>query len=316
MKNTLSLKSTKSIFLLKSLFVVVLMGYLVYKISTSSILDSIHEIEMIKIELIGFTLLLMMLNWGLETRKWQVLLQNVQKLSFVNAFKSVLAGLSSGLLTPNRIGNFIGRLAYVNKENHNQATVNTLVGNLAQFISTVLMGVIGFSFLLLLKFDIQNNIWICVLSIFFSSLACYVYFKPSVINFAPFNKLFGDQTKLSIQEINDSRTNLKLKVLGLSVVRYIVFCVQYFLLFKAFGLEISTIVLFSLITTVFLLTTLIPSLLFGKLFVRESVAVFVFSLVSIDLSLILLVAFLLWIINLVIPAVIGSVFWLKQVKYA
>jgi len=310
------LKSTKSIFLLKSLFVVVLMGYLVYKIFASSILDSIHEIKMIKLELIVFTLLLMILNWGLETKKWQVLLQNVQELSFINAFKSVLAGLSSGLLTTNRIGNFIGRLAYVNKENHNQATVNTLVGNLAQFISTILMGVIGFSFLLLLKFDVQNYIWICVLSIFFFSLACYVYFKPSVINFMPLNKLFGDQTKLSIQEINDSSTNLKVKVLGLSVVRYIVFCIQYFLLFKAFGLEISTIVLFSLITTVFLLTTLIPSLLFGKLFVRESVAVFVFSLVSIDLSLILLVAFLLWIINLAIPALIGSVFWLKQSRYA
>jgi len=316
MKNTLSLKSTKSIFLLKSLFVVVLIGYLIYKISNSSILNSIYEIEVIDSKFIGFTLVLMVFNWGIEAKKWQILLQGVQELSFANSFKSVLSGLSSGLLTPNRIGNFVGRLAYVDKKNHNQAVVNTLIGNLAQFISTVVLGVIGCFFLLFLKFDIQNDIWIVIVSIFFSSLACYVYFKPSVINFAPVNKLFGDQTKLSIQEINHSSTSLKLKVLGLSVARYIVFCVQYFLLFNAFGLEIPAIVLFSLITTVFLLTTLIPSLLFGKLFVRESVAVFIFSLASIDLSLILLVAFLLWGINLAIPAVIGSAFWLKQTKYA
>jgi hypothetical protein len=60
--------------------------------------------------------------------------------------------------------------------------------------------------------------------------------------------------------------------------------------------------------------TLIPSLFFGKLVVRESVAVFVFSYVGIETPLILIVAFLLWLINLAIPAGIGGLIWLNQSK--
>lgn len=293
-----------------------LLCYLVYKIITSSTLDSMTNLELVNPNLIGLVIILMIFNWGLETKKWQMLLGSVQYLSFIDSFKSVLAGLSSGLLTPNRIGNFIGRLAYVKKENHNQAIVNTLVGNLAQFTSTLLMGSVGFLVLISYKLQIQNSFWILLFSVLFSSVGCYIYFRPSVLNFRPLNKLFSDKTKLSIQEINDSYSNVKIKILGLSLLRYIVFCVQYFLVFKLFGIQISIVVLFSLIATVFLITTLIPSLFFGKLFVRESVAVFIFSLVDINLSLILVVVFLLWLINLAVPAVVGSIFWLKQKHYA
>jgi uncharacterized membrane protein YbhN (UPF0104 family) len=275
-----------------------------------------YKIELFYPQLIGVVVLLMVLNWGLETKKWQVLMHGVERLSLATAFKSVLAGLSSGLLTPNRIGNFIGRLTYVKREHHNQATINTLVGNLAQFISTILAGVIGVLFLLFFKLQIENSIWILIFSGIFSSFACYIYFKPNVLNTEPFNKLFSRKTKRSIQQINDSKTSIKIKILILSMLRYFVFCLQYYLLFKAFGLDMSSSILLSLIGTVFLITTLVPSLLFGKLFIRESVAVFVFSLANIDLSLILVVAFLLWLINLAIPAIAGSIFWLKQKEYA
>jgi len=275
-----------------------------------------HELQLSHPSLIGLVVMLMVINWGLETKKWQVLLKNVQKLSFFDSFKSVLAGLSSGLLTPNRIGNFIGRLAFIKKKNHNRAIVNTLVGNLAQFISTLLMGGIGFFSLMSFKLNVPNSTWIVLFSVIFSAIGCYIYFKPKVLNFYPLNKLFSDKTKSSIQNINDSNSNFKIKILGLSMMRYFVFSIQYLLVFKAFGLQLPVDVMLSLIATVFLITTVIPSLLFGKLFVRESVAVFIFSLAEIDVSLILVVAFLLWVINLVIPAVIGSFFWLKQKQYA
>ena len=58
-------------------------------------------------------LVLMIMNWGLEALKWQVLVKSTQPLNFIQAFGSVLAGLATGLITPNRIGNFIGRNAYV-----------------------------------------------------------------------------------------------------------------------------------------------------------------------------------------------------------
>jgi uncharacterized membrane protein YbhN (UPF0104 family) len=287
----------------------------VYKINSSSPIESLQKVELINPSLIIAVMLLMVFNWGLETKKWQILIQNIEPLSLVNAFKSVLAGLSSGLLTPNRVGNFIGRITYVKREYHNQAIINTLVGNLAQFISTILFGFIGVLFLLWNKFQIENSLLIIILSGIIMSFGCYVYFKPVVVDFYPLNKLLSNKTKLSIEQISSSKPIIKVKVLVLSILRYFVFCIQYLLLFKAFGLLISPFVLLSLIATVFLITTLLPSLLFGKLFIRESVAVFIFSLSYIDVSMTLVVAFLLWLINLAIPSVLGSVFWLKRKDY-
>ena len=58
-------------------------------------------------------IVMVFINWGLEARKWQVLLEPIQKMSFIRAFKSVLGGLALSLNTPNRMGEYGGRILYV-----------------------------------------------------------------------------------------------------------------------------------------------------------------------------------------------------------
>ena len=55
-------------------------------------------------------ILLAFLNWGLEARKWQVLLKPIQQINFFRAYKSVLSGLALSLNTPNRMGEYGGRI--------------------------------------------------------------------------------------------------------------------------------------------------------------------------------------------------------------
>jgi uncharacterized membrane protein YbhN (UPF0104 family) len=256
--------------------------------------------------------LLMVINWGLEIFKWKLLVQSIQKLSWLNSAKSVLAGLASGLLTPNRIGNFVGRLAFIDKTNQNKALINTLVGNLAQFLSTLLVGLIGFLILIQLQLQLINQGLVITLSLLLVVVALSLYFKPSIV-VGKFTRFFiTDKTKQSINEVEAMPNKFKLNILFISTLRYSVFCVQYYVLFLAFNIQVSPLELFSLIATTFLITTLIPSLFFGKLFVRESTAVFIFSLAAIDITVVLVIAFLLWFINLAIPAIFGSYFWLKQ----
>lgn len=291
-----------------------MVGYLLFTIKNEPILDVLKQTEITHFYYLVTASLLTLANWGLESKKWQLLIQPIQTISFFTAVKSVLAGLTTGLLTPNRLGNFIGRLAFVKKENHNQAIVNTLIGNLAQFVSTLLIGLIGFLTLLYLQFDILNSKLIIIISVLLTGVGFLLYFKPATINISPINKLFSDKTKASIQQVECTPKVLKIKILSLSVLRYVVFCIQYYLLFLTFAPS-TPILFFGLITSTFLITTLIPSFFFGKLFVRESVAVFIFSLAYIDTTLVLLVAFLLWLINLAIPAIIGSIIWLKQKQH-
>src|SRR4051812_32493288 len=51
-----------------------------------------------------FVALLSIANWGLETKKWQILVRPIQDISYGMAFKSVLSGLSLSLFLPNRLG--------------------------------------------------------------------------------------------------------------------------------------------------------------------------------------------------------------------
>jgi hypothetical protein len=306
--------SNKYILIIKLTVVFVLIGYLVFKIKNEPILGTLNELEIVSYEALIICFLLMFMNWGLEAKKWQLLIKNTQSISFFTAFKSVLAGLTTGLLTPNRLGNFIGRLSFIKKKNHNQAIINTQLGNLAQFISTALMGLIGLVVMIWLQYNILNQGVIIILSLGFLTVGILVYFKPKYINFNPLNKLFSDKTKLSIEHISQYKSRLKLKILLISLLRYTIFTVQYYCLI--FMLEpYHHFEIFSLIATTFLITSLIPSFFFGKLFIRESAALFVFSLANYNTTFILLVAFILWVINLAIPASIGSLIWLSKKQH-
>src|SRR5512135_2918364 len=56
---------------------------------------------------------LVFVNWGIEARKWQVLLRTMQPFNFFTAYKSVLSGVTLSINTPNRIGEYGGRILYV-----------------------------------------------------------------------------------------------------------------------------------------------------------------------------------------------------------
>jgi len=54
--------------------------------------------------LIILLLVLMCVNWGIEARKWHVLVRRVQPINFFTAIRAVLSGVSLSLFVPNGIG--------------------------------------------------------------------------------------------------------------------------------------------------------------------------------------------------------------------
>jgi hypothetical protein len=256
--------------------------------------------------------ILMIINWGLESKKWQLLVKSFHPLTYSKAYLSVLAGLSTGLLTPNRIGNFIGRLTFINYKDQNKAFINTVVGNLAQFVITLIFGSLCLIYILQLKFQIEHGLIISIISVLLTFLGIFLFFSPKSVLFYPISKWLSEKTKNNINSASDQSNELKFKILFVSFFRYLTFTTQYFILFKVFKVSVVPAQLIGLIGTVYLITTIVPSLFFGKLFIRESVALIIFSLAGISSTIILIVAFILWFINLAIPASVGSIIWLKQ----
>ena len=91
--------------------------------------------------------LLMCINWGIEARKWHLLVCRVQPVNYFTAYKAVLSGVSLSLFVPNGIGDYAGRLVYMEEGNRLKSITLTVVGSMAQLIITLTGGLAGLLYL-------------------------------------------------------------------------------------------------------------------------------------------------------------------------
>ena len=105
------------------------------------------------------------------------------------------------------------------------------------------------------------------------------------------------------------KTHLKNAVF--SVIRYIVFSYQFYVLLNLFGVEVYYLNAMVVITTMYLAASIIPSVFIFDVVVKGSVALYIFEIVGVNDLTVLCIITLMWILNFVIPSIIGSFFVLK-----
>jgi len=267
--------------------------------------------------MIYLALVLVPVNWGLEARKWQVLIQPVEALGFFSAFKAVLAGLAFSMNTPNRIGEYGGRVLYVHEGHRWKAFSLTIIGSFSQLIVTLLMGVGGLIFLLLNKATVGGiagyAIWIRVLlwgTVLVTVFLFLLYFRlGQIIKWV--EKLPKARNFVQhITIIEDLPVTILLRTIGLSLLRYIIFVFQYILLLQLFDVEVAIWHSFWLISVLYLILAITPTIALAEAGIRGQVSLLLFALVSTNKFGIVGAATAIWFINLVIPALAGSLLFL------
>lgn len=269
--------------------------------------------------------LLMFLNWGIEARKWQLLLTHLEKFTLIKAFKAVMAGCSITMLTPNRIGEYGGRIMYVSEEHRLKAISLTILGSISQLTITMLMGTLGLfilkngSIVSPEKFDAVP--WLIGAPLLFISLTVTVillllYFRVRFITTIISKIRFLKNLVRYIEVLDVFSGKQLLRIIFLSFFRYIVFILQYMLLLKVMEVDIAYPVSFLLLTVFYLVMVVAPTVGFTELPVRATASVVLFKLFSTNIIGIQAAAFGIWLINLVLPAVLGSllIFGLKIMK--
>lgn len=262
-------------------------------------------------------ILLMFLNWGIETIKWKILIDKIQPFSFFNAFKTVFAGITIGIFTPNRIGEIGGRVLFMDKGKRTFGVLATGIGSFAQFITTITTGIFGFILFLLLfpnKTTI-NSIFNKISAIGFLLILLiliWIYFnikriKPILLKI-PFFKTRTEQ----LEYFSETKFISLLKILLLSFVRYFIFISQFFLLLILFNIHLTLIQAYISISLIYLFATLVPTTTLVELGIRGSLAIFFIGMFSNNILGIILSTTFLWLINLAIPAIVGSVFFVKN----
>jgi uncharacterized membrane protein YbhN (UPF0104 family) len=255
---------------------------------------------------LALVFLLVFLNWGIEFLKWKVVLDfSVNKTSQLIQVKSFLAGIITGLLTPNMIGNFVGRMFYFQRRERTSIILLTLFSNAAQFLASIFFGILGIIWLGIPNKDFSwSEDSFLLVSITGFSLLTLLYFTFEKI---PFQFIKENKHLKRIGPLMQKNSFFRLKLLILSCVRHFVFALQYWLLLDAFGIEIQ-INWLGWIWQIFFWATLIPSLWFGKLIIRESMALWILAPLTSNPALVLFASVALWIINQAVPAAVGIPF--------
>lgn len=256
--------------------------------------------------------LLMILNWLIETIKWKQITNSLEKISWKKAIKSTLAGVTLASFTPNRTGEFIGKIAYLTPGNRINGTTLSFLNSFSQFICTLLFGGMAYYYL---RKDIAtlHKPEIHYVLVAITCIALLIYFRYSIIvgslnKVSPrwFGKFWNNHFHITFPVLS--------KVFFLSIIRYSVFCLQFFLALKLFNSNIDTQLMAALIPLMYLITTLTPSISLAELGIREIAAVELFGLFTSNLSSILLATFFIWTINILIPSILGSYFLLQRNK--
>ena len=101
------------------------------------------------------------------------------------------------------------------------------------------------------------------------------------------------------------------KILLLSSIRYCVFLLQYIILFHFFNVQVAVIHIVPVMSLVFLALAVIPSIALIEVGLRGEVSLRLMGLFSINSLGIGLTSVTVWFINLIIPAIIGTLFLLN-----
>ena len=312
---------TKSIkILINYLFGPLLFGWLSYSIYTQlgqqphleqSWQQLTGSVNPRKIFLLATVVLLMVANWSVEAAKWKVSVSGVHPVTFRRALKAILSGISFSVTMPNRMGEYAGRVLYLPEGSRLKAIPVTLVGNMSQLLITLVAGSAGLLLLKqpLLQSGIINGVWFQVLV----SGTIIVTFVLTVLYFGlvawvhPLQRWLRNSRLLylvrSLQVFNAS---LLIRLLSFSFARYIIFSLQYVLLFSFFEVDVPAYLVWSATSVLFLVMAVVPTVALAELGLRGQVSLQLMGLFTANSLGVLLTSVTAWAINLIVPALAGS----------
>ena len=256
--------------------------------------------------ILGF-ILLASFNWFFEILKWKTIVSEIKSITFLISLKQSLASLTVSLATPNRIGEYGAKAYFFNKNLRKKVMLYNLFHNTIQMLITTLLGVFGLIVLfkknkfgfaidhIVLKIIILALIVLGVLIVGFLFRKQQIIIKGLTIS-----KLFDNLKGLSI--------GIKLKMILFSFIRYLFFGYLFYQLLLFFGAYINMTEAIPYIFSMYFLASIIPALSIFDVVIKGGVAVWVFSLLGVSENIVLSTVFCMWILNFIIPSIIGAYF--------
>jgi hypothetical protein len=230
------------------------------------------------------------LNYLMESIKWKLVLAELSPITILKSYKSVLVGQAFAFFTPARSGDYVGRILFLEAGNKLKGLAQMAWASYAQLLITLFFGSIG------LFYNLPFLPWLKWVGPFIAATAFVIYFHPG--NFTGWLK------KLSLLQI---KTTLKGQLVLFAFLKYCVFILQYTWVVKIFNIPIGTLDLWVALSVLFFCLSLIPSIAITDVVIRGQLIVLLLSPFYANSLMLICVSTIIWVVNFLLPAIIGSI---------
>ncbi|MES2704090.1 MAG: lysylphosphatidylglycerol synthase transmembrane domain-containing protein [Bacteroidota bacterium] len=256
------------------------------------------------------SIVLMILNQVLETGKWYLLCRMIAPLTFAKALRSYLAGIAVALVTPNRIGDYPARILYLGGKSTFRYISVAVLGIMAQLSAIFLFGLAGLIYYnsVFPSFAAKMVLAGCAIA---NVLLIIGYWRfrlwlpalarmPRLRRFAAYGRLLARFSSAA-----------QLRVLLISVARFGIFTAQYLFLLRWMNVSVPLVDGFWTAALFFWAMAVIPSIAFTGVIIRTKVSMMLFGHFSANTVGIVAATVGIWILNLAVPAIIGSILMIR-----
>ncbi len=256
---------------------------------------------------IGAALALLPLNVGLEAVRWGRLVRRVQpEVRMRDAVAAVVGAYPLGLLTPGRVGDFVGRAAFLRGVTAGTSAALTFAERMATLLACLAGGAAAL-FVNPAAGIAPSGVWagVGVWAVAASGVLAAAFASPSRTA-----RVLGQivpvrvvrEALASFERVPRGEAAV---LVALSFLRYGIFSAQFVLLVHAFAPAAAWGAVAAGVAVVFLLKSAVPQLTLGDLGVREGVAVVVLAGAGVSAAAALNASLAVFVINLLLPAAAG-----------
>jgi uncharacterized protein (TIRG00374 family) len=306
----------KIIFLFK---VLIASGLLFYIVELVDLRKIKYSIETANIYLVISAFLLGAINIFFQFAKWRVICRSLLQINKNKlVLRSLFYGFAAGIASPMRIGeHFIRAIPFKNKSIVD-VTIASFIDKLFPLTIAAFIGSVSSIIYIHTFYDVTLfvTLLLFLVLLLLSIILLVIIKRKNFWNNFIFQKiknwkiLYKFISKIEI--VSELKKFNGGKIFLYSLFFYSTYIFQFVLLVGAFSLKFELLNYIWFATLIMFAKSIIPSFTFGELGIREGAAIFFAGAFNISQAAGFSAAFLLFIINLVLPSLVGALLLIRK----